>query len=120
MHVKTSTFRLFAIAVGAIVLLSTVFISRIYWIAVGAGLAFGSCGLLIDYFTNSRFGRGQVSAWMLVAGGAALIFHNAKQPFLLSDGYGGWAVISQYVASVVLAWGLLLLLLPDKSVAAVS
>jgi hypothetical protein len=112
MHVKTSTFRVLAVVAGAAILVMTAYVSGIYWIALGAGVAFGICGLLIDHFTHSHFGRGQVSAWMLVAGGAALIFLNAKKQFLLSDGFGGWVVISQYVASVVLAWGLLLFVLP--------
>jgi hypothetical protein len=115
MHVKISTFRLLAVGVGATILSLTAYVSGIYWIAVGAGVAFGICGLLIDHFTDSHFGRGQVSAWMLVAGGAALIFLNARWPFLLSDGYGGWTVMSQYVASVVLIWGALLFLLPHRS-----
>lgn len=114
MLIKTLTFRLLAVGIGATVLSLAAFVSGIYWIAVGAGVVFGICGLLIDHITDSRFGRGQVSGWMLAAGGATLIFLNAKRPFLLADGYGGWIVMSQYVASVVFIWGVLLFLLPRR------
>lgn len=114
MQIRRATFRLLAVSFGVIILACSAFASKIYWVAISIGAMFGLCGLLIDYFTNARFGRGQVSAWMLVAGGAALIFLNARQHFLLSDGFGGWAVISQYVASVALAWGVLLFVLPSK------
>jgi len=110
--VRSTTFRTWAVILGAIGLGVTISLYTVSWIAIGLGVLFGAGGLLIDWRTDSRHLGGQLSGWALVAGGgllATLWLHGlsalAKHPPWPDE-------LIQYISAVYISWGLLMFLPP--------
>jgi len=90
MDMKPTSFRIGALVLGMVGAIATTVLSSLSGAALLCGVTFGAGGWLVDYLTRFRKLGGQFSAWAMVAG----------------------AIPLQYVSTVLICWGLLLIIVP--------
>jgi hypothetical protein len=113
---RSSTFRAGAVVLGLVGLSATALFYSVFVVSVGTGLIFGAGGWLLDWYTDFRRLSGQLSSWALAAGGAvvALDWRNSFVPFDARS-LSPWPSTIQYVAVVLLCWGILMFVMPRIS-----
>jgi hypothetical protein len=110
---RSTTFRVCAVALGLVGLSATSLLYSVFWASIGAGVIFGAGGWLLDWYTDFRRLNGQSSAWALVAGGVVVAV-NWRTNFVASSApsLSPWPSEIQYVAVVLLCWGILMFVMP--------
>jgi hypothetical protein len=86
---------------------------RLFWVSIIVGLLFGVGGWLVDSFTGFRRLGGGLSSWALVAGGV-VVGLNWHGDFRFGDAAtpSPWPSAIQYVAVVLLCWGVMMFFAP--------
>ena len=112
---KSSVFRVVALALGVVGLAGTVLSYSIFWVAVALGAVFGLRGYLFDYFTGSRYAGGQVTGWALAVGAAFAAFYWSHEFVIEGQSQiSVWPIVIQYAAVVLTCWAALMFGLPSR------
>lgn len=115
MTLSRSNFRLIALTLGIALVVGTIFVYSVLWVAAVVGLLFGLGGYLFDYVTRSRYAGGQLSSWALAAGGGVVALYWSRA--LVIEGHAQvtvWVPVLQYVGVVLIAWAALMFGLPVR------
>jgi hypothetical protein len=112
---RSSTFRICAVVAGLVGLGVTVLLYSVFLVSIGAGIAFGTGGWLFDWYTDFRLLNQQLSSWAFAVGGGvvALYWRSNFVPFS-PNSLSPWPSEFQYIATVLMCWGVLMFAFPRR------
>lgn len=114
MEVRATSFRIGALAIGVIGVITTALVVSFSFSAIICGILFGAGGWLVDYFTRFRKLGGQLSSWALVAGGLIVLLV-MRDGIANQMGFNVYAIPLQYFFVVLICWGVLMFVMPTRN-----